>query len=236
MSRLAVGNVCAAQWKASGSRRSPPRSSALGRRRQPAVAGRRIERRRFNHTLAQARRQIGGREERRRAGKLGDAAVTATRAARARGASRTVAFFWQDVASVAAGRRVRVRTARDACASGGMPLCNMRMRVLARMLAVENRRTSNVARARVVVAVRSPRNRRPRALPRDRQEGDQAVGRRQTSPAAGSIRSHHSPSTRETRPGERLAPLPSTLGIIRLIGRLGHALHTFLRAWANFSD
>lgn len=111
-----------------------------------AVAGRRIERRRFEHALAQAGRQIGRHDERPRAGNLGYAAVTATRAAGARRASRTVAFFWRDLARLAAGVRVIVMTARDATAPRGMPRGNMEMRVLARMLAVENRRASSVAR------------------------------------------------------------------------------------------
>lgn len=213
--RLAVGNDRAAQWTANGARSSPPRSSALGRRRQMAVAGRRIEGRRFEHALAQAWRQIGGHDERGRTGNLGYAAVTATRAAGAGRASWTVAPIWQDLARLAAGFRVIVMTACDASAPGGMPLGNLAVRVLARMLAVENCRASSVAglRMTVVVAIRPSRNRQLRALHRHRQEGDQAVGRRQTSPAVGSIKSQCSPSSQEqvrtaaTRPRDRIRPL-----------------------------
>lgn len=216
-----------------------------------AVAGRRIEGRRFEHALAQARRQISAQQERRRARNLGYTAMTATRAAGARRASRTVAFIWRDLARLAAGLRVIVMTARDATAPGGMPLGNMAVRVLARMLAAENHRTNSVARMRVaclgttvVVAMSPSRNRRLRALHRHRQEGDQAVGRRQTSPVVGSIKSQCSPSSQEqartaaTRPrtvfdlwdykgyrpiGRRAGQLFERLGKLLRIGRPRYA-------------
>lgn len=183
------------------------RKSALGGRRQPAVAGRRIEGRRIDHALADGRRDLDQHQVRPQPRNLSRAAMAAAGTPRAGRACRAIALFAQGLqVRRSVGARLRFRAkAREALARRGMDFRKsaadgLDLRLCARQFfaVVVRRRASRMA----IVCVRASAlvhclvsKRRPRPLEARGQNGRQATGRHQESPAVKSLANQRSPST-----------------------------------------
>lgn len=126
MPGLLGGYLPASYWLA-GSRRAQKhtetivrlkRKSALGGRRQPAVAGRRVKGRGIDHALAPAGRQVDQHYIRPQPRNLGQTAMATAGTSRTGGACRAIALFGQGSAvRRSVGVRLRFRAkAREALA------------------------------------------------------------------------------------------------------------------------